>query len=566
MHPFCKRSLLPALILFICGTVGAQTRNYPQGFFRNPLGIPILLAGNFGECRPGHFHSGIDIKTAGVENKAVFAAADGYISRVKMEAGGFGHALYLTHPNGYTTLYAHLNDYNPALQQYVRSKQYAAQTWSIDLTLNPDQFPVKAGDQIAWSGNTGGSTAPHLHFEIRDSKTEHPLNPQLFGFQVSDSKAPVPLKLAIYNRSRSIYLDKPQLLPLKKTGSNTYRPVPDTLSVSSLAGLGLEVNDFMDGSENTLAFYTAEWYLNGALQGRIRLDNIGYDETRYLHAYADYKTKQTGPWVQCLFVLRGNALTRIYEQLNSYAGALEISGGKVHNAEIRITDVAGNTSYIKCHLKRAAQDAMTRCNDLVDANGYTAERPDLRYTLDNKVLYEDACGAPQDYPHLPGGISARQDVLTAGIPAHHHFPLSIRATTGVPFSQRSKVALIYNDGKKENGQAATSEDKGWYGARVRAFGEYRLAVDTAAPVISPVAPIKGNLAKAKKISFTVKDALTSVKTFRGELDGAWILFEQQGQNWYYEVDGHCPKGPHKLTVKATDENGNTASRSYTFTR
>ena len=171
--------ILRTFILLFLPIIGySQGNPYPTNYFRNPLDIPILLAGNFGECRPGHFHSGLDIKTQGKENLPVYAAADGYISRIKTDKGGFGHALYLTHPNGFTTLYAHLNDYAPFLQEHLREQQYRNKRWNLDLSFTPDQFPVNKGQQIAWSGNTGSSTAPHLHFEVRDSKTEHPLNPQ----------------------------------------------------------------------------------------------------------------------------------------------------------------------------------------------------------------------------------------------------------------------------------------------------------------------------------------------------------------------------------------------------
>src|SRR5438128_4590507 len=121
-------------LLFCVTHAAAQRPAYPQGYFRNPLSIPILLAGNFGECRPGHFHSGIDIKTLGHENEPVYAAADGYVSRIKMEPGGFGHGIYITHPNGYTTLYAHLNNFVPKLQARVRAAQYAKESWTVDLS------------------------------------------------------------------------------------------------------------------------------------------------------------------------------------------------------------------------------------------------------------------------------------------------------------------------------------------------------------------------------------------------------------------------------------------------
>ena len=286
--------------------------DYPQDYFRNPLDIPILLAGNFGECRPGHFHSGVDIKTLGKENEPVHAAADGYISRVKMEKGGFGHGLYIIHPNGYTTLYAHLNDFMPALQKYLRKEQYEKKRWDVDLQLSPGQFPVKKGQFIAWSGNTGGSTAPHLHFEIRNTRTEHPLNPELFGLPIVDNVPPVPVEVVFYNGN--IYDQDHLAITLSKKG-NIYKPLRtsnahnridnDTVDIpNGIIGVGINVDDFMNGSENTLAFYTATLYLDDSLQAQITLDDIGYDVTRYVNGYADFRTKeQQHKWVQCLFQL-----------------------------------------------------------------------------------------------------------------------------------------------------------------------------------------------------------------------------------------------------------------------
>jgi murein DD-endopeptidase MepM/ murein hydrolase activator NlpD len=185
----------------VLGVTSYAQNNYPTNYFRNPLSIPIYLAGNFGECRPNHFHSGIDIKTLGKENLPVHAAASGYVSRIKLDAVGFGHAIYITHPNGFTTLYAHLNNFEPHLQAFVKAQQYVQKKWNIDVTLKPDQFPVSQGEFIAYSGNTGSSTAPHLHFEIRNTLSEHPLNPMLFGLPIADTVAPVPLTLYVYDLS-----------------------------------------------------------------------------------------------------------------------------------------------------------------------------------------------------------------------------------------------------------------------------------------------------------------------------------------------------------------------------
>lgn len=562
-----KRLILSLLSLSAFSAALAQPA-YPVNYFRNPLRIPILLAGNFGECRPGHFHSGIDIKTAGKENEPVYAAAEGYVSRIKTEPGGFGHALYVTHPNGYTTLYAHLNDFSPALQRYLRQQQYAKESWTQDLPLRPEQFPVKKGEQIAWSGNTGGSTAPHLHFEIRDSKTEHPLNPQLFGFDIPDNRAPVPTQLAVYDRNSSIYQQDPKLLPLKLSGG-VYRPAKDTIYVTADAiPIGVVVNDFMTGSENTLAFLTAEWYLGDALQGRILLDDVGYDETRYLHAYADYKTReQKKIWVQLLYQTPGNRLDRIYSDLQQ-RGALVPVPSEPARLRVVLRDVAGNESSIEAAIVRNGAQRIRPCPvDSVWAPNApkSLSTADYSLSLGADVLYDEACGGVVTMPQS-GGLSKRYKVLSSLIPAHSSYQLALRPEGVLPFAIRNKIVLRYNDGGSVSGRAATLSERGQYGAKVRGFGEFWLEADTVAPVVTAVGAVKGDLSKAKKLVFTAQDKGSSVKRFRGEIDGVWVLFEQHGSAWTYVFDSHCPKGKHELKLTAEDESGNVRVVRNSFLR
>jgi hypothetical protein len=541
---------------------------YPQDYFRNPLNIPILLAGNFGECRPGHFHSGIDIKTQGKENLAVYAAAEGYISRIKMEPGGFGHALYITHPNGYVTLYAHLNDFVPALQQLVRSTQYKQKNWEMDLSLAPGQFPVKKGEQIAWSGNTGGSTAPHLHFEIRDSKNEHPLNPLLFGLPVTDKVAPVAGKLALYDMGRSLYEQDPLTRNLKKTNTG-YGPERDTIVVSMKSvGLGLYVNDYMEGSDNTLSIYTAAWYLDDQLQGSLLLDDIGYDETRYLNACADYKTKQqTGTWFNSLFLLPGNKLQRLYTGKDQKGGVLLLPDNQPHRVRIELEDAFKNKSTVSFIVR--AQDSLAKpavaCATRFPPNQVNKfEHPNVRFVLDSLALYDTVC-MQFTRSYNANDISASYQVHQSFVPVHKYFSLGIKPDKTVPFSLIGKIALIGDDGKSESGSAAKLSD-GWYSASVRAFGKYRLVTDTVAPTIVPLQKAGASMKGKKELRFRVRDNYTSVKSLRGTLNGQWLCFERHGSEWFYRFDKYCPAGKQELELTVIDENENERKLRFPFVR
>ena len=551
---------------------GKVDTDYPQDYFRNPLDIPIFLAGNFGECRPGHFHSGLDIKTNGEENQAVHAAADGYVSRIKMDKGGFGHALYITHANGYTTLYAHLNNFVPEIQQYLRQEQYKQEKWDIDIQLSPQQFPVKKGQQIAWSGNTGSSTAPHLHFEIRDNRTEHPLNPELFGLPVVDNIAPVPHELAMYNLNSSIYEQKPHLFALQKKG-NEYKTKIDTIKTgTNVVGVGLNIDDYMDSSTNTLAFYSASLYLDEVLQTEIKLDDIGYDLTRYVNAYADYKTKEEqGKWVQLLFKLPNNDLGSIYSHLNKNNGVLMLSADHTQKARIEIVDDKGNNASVVFYLRYAGEQrdsfdpVDTNClffrTDLINS----FEKTNIIFSLDNHELYSNICFKYRDAPKTDA-YSDMYMLHHSYVPLHHSFELKIKPNKVIPFALPDKIALMYTDGKDTNGKAAYPADHGWYKATVRSFGTYWLVADTIKPVIRSVIKEGPNLSRAGQIAFTVKDACTSIKHYKGEIDGKWVCFEQHNDLFFYNFDEHCSKGKHELVFTATDENNNTATTHITFIR
>ncbi len=571
-----KQILLGAMLLqSVCLTAQNNTTNYPKDYFRNPLDIPILLAGNFGECRPNHFHSGIDIKTEGKENLPVHAAADGYISRIKLESGGFGHAIYITHPNGYTTLYAHLNNFMPKLQDYVKQEQYKNESWQSDINFQPDQFPVMKGDLIAWSGNTGASTAPHLHFEIRNTQTEHPLNPLLFGMPVTDNIAPKMKRIAIYDMKRPLWDQVPQIITLQKKG-DIYTTTTDTVvSLTDQAGIAIEADDYMNGSDNTLTYYTATLFMNDAQIINIRLDNIGYDETRYMHAFIDYKLKkEKNAWFQCLFQVEGNYLNSIYEYVSEYRkqaekGKLAFPANSSKNIRVELTDAQGNKTLLSFYMKykTPVDYPETTCDvkhhfPVAKSNYFSTTN--FAFVLPEKSLYEHICFNYKKTPDM-NSYSDRYEIGKSYTPIHKYFDLLIKADKPVPFNLRDKIAMVYHDGKDETGKAAIADDD-WYKASFREFGEYRLVADDVPPVIKSMQKEGANLSKATKLSFTVKEAITSVKKFRAELDGKWLCFEKRGDVYFYTFDEHCPAGKHTLVVTAADENDNQQTLTYHFTR
>lgn len=552
------RSAVAFLLLCLSAGNSPAQNKYPQQYFSNPLKIPILLAGNFGECRPGHFHSGLDIKTEGRENLPVHAAAEGYVSRIKMEAGGFGHALYITHPNGYTTLYAHLNDFAKNLQDWVHREQYARKSWELDLQVPPGKFPVKKGEFIARSGNTGGSSAPHLHFEIRNTQTEHPLNPQLFGFTIDDQREAIPGELVFYDADKSIYEQAPLRTGLQKSGSIYLAKSPIQLPMEHCR-VGISVHDYMNGSENTLSFYQIEWYWNDSLAGRLTLDDIGYEETRYLNACADYALHfETGNWYNSLFVTKGNKLGKLY-QINSNALTLADS----NHLRILIRDNSGNTSTVQTSIVRTAIPEQTKtCLQNWDGmEPKTFQTPGMTAVFKAGTIYDDICLSYRKQA-LPNTISALHQLHHPKVPVHTAFELTIQADKAVPFSLRNKVCMRYTDGKDSSGKAATFVEQA-YKAGFRNFGSYWLEIDTTAPTIRLLRQNKTG------IRLHIQDQLTGIVKVKGQVksSGQWLCFERHGNEWFYNFDEYIPaKGSTMIEVEAEDENGNKSKKTFRISR
>lgn len=566
--------LLFFFLLFSFCTGHAQPgpqKKYPQQFFQWPLQAPPGIAANFGELRPNHYHMGLDCRTEKKQNIPVLAAADGYIAHVKIEPYGFGRCIYINHPNGLTTVYAHLNDFEPGLEKYITAEQYRLKSWRLFADIPANMFPVKKGQLIAYSGNTGGSQGPHLHFEIRDTKTEKVLNPLLFGFPLPDNVAPDITRLALYDRCISTYEQSPRFIPIKKTkdGYGTVQPliVANTDKVSFAIGS----TDRYNGSSNANGIYEARLYDNETPVVYFQIDSIGYDETRYLNAHIDYKLRHSGgPFLQHLSQLPGYS-TGVYKK-QSGDGVIHIDDDSIHKIKIEVRDAAGNLSLLQFDIKRGLPIANPPQPDSVARFQKNEFHPGFVNVFENNeiscMLPENALYDSIRFQYASISTAAGYPIYrlhNGNVPVHVNFPVKIRAN--IPASLQDKV-VMYRSWNNDRDYAKAIPENGWYRASFREFGYFQLLIDTVPPVISsPGLKDAMNVSKLKRIVFVITDNTEEIKQFSATLDGNWLRFSNdKGKNFVYDFDERCAPGEHELKIVATDQAGNSTEKVYRFTR
>lgn len=549
-------------------------KNYPSDYFEYPVVATKAYVANFGELRPNHYHMGLDCRTDKVQNKKVLAAAEGYVAKVKIEPWGFGRSIYINHPNGLTTVYAHLNDFFTELEKYVKQQQYALKSWAVNLDIPANLFPVKKSDTIALSGNTGGSMGPHLHFEIRDTKTDKALNPSLFNFEIPDSIAPDIFKLALYDRRFSTYEQVPKLFTLKKI-NGVYVTSPSLIITNTnKVSFGIVANDRYTGSNNKNGIYETVLYHNDIPVVGFQLDSIGYDETRFLNAHIDYTFRNNGgAHIQHVSKLPGYN-TGLYKTFSG-DGVISTEDDSVHQVKLAVKDAHGNLSVVQFGIKRDTSftekkkaDSSSYFRQQVFHPGYINifENANLRFYLPQNYLYDSVRFIYSESSPYPG--HSIYHLHNTGVPVHGYFPVNIRAATNRPGKM-----VMHRFAKNKHDYAKAEEvvygkEKGWFKASFREFGSFELMVDTTAPAITPLGFKNGmNCSKLKRIVFVIKDNTEEIKKFTATLDGNWLCFSNdKGSRFIYDFDEMCPAGEHELKIIAEDQVGNVAEKIYTFTR
>ncbi len=546
----------------------SRENNYPQGYFQWPVDAKVALAANFGELRPNHYHMGLDCKTDQKQNVPILAAADGYIAKVKIEPYGFGRAIYINHPNGLTTLYAHLNRFYPELEKYITEQQYKLQQWKVFIDIPANLLPVKKGDFIANSGNTGGSQGPHLHFEIRDTRSDKVLNPLLFGFPIKDNIPPDMIRLAVYDRRYSTYEQVPKIYPLKKV-NGVYKPVGGNITVKTdKVSFAITAYDRYTGSTNQNGIYRAELYYNGWAISGFELDSISYDETRYLNAHIDYKTRANGgPYLQHLSRLPGYE-NGIYKSAPGEDGVIRLPDTSSVDIKIIATDADFNQSEISFTLKREpvlSERVNTAEGQLFRPGQVNVfENEKLQFYLPEKGIYDSFHFTFRETAVKQG--SPVYQLHNNMVPVQQYFTVRIKDNFSITDTGRIMMKKFWNS--KQDFKKASLENNR-YKAAFRDFGNYQLILDTMPPVVVPLSGFRDgiNASRLKRIAFAVTDNTEELASFTALLDGKWLRFSNdKGKVFIYDFDEYCSAGEHELKIIVKDLAGNQTEKNYRFTR
>jgi murein DD-endopeptidase MepM/ murein hydrolase activator NlpD len=564
------------IILFVfshCILVAQPGPDYPKYYFRNPLGIPMDLTANMGELRPDHWHLGLDFRTQKKENLPVYAAASGYIAKVRIEKFGYGRSIYINHPNGMTTVYGHLNYFFPALEKYVTEQQYKKQSWEIELNFSKNQFPVFKSELIAYSGSTGNSQGPHLHFEIRDTKTSKCLNPLLFGFPVKDDVAPEIVQLAVYDRSISVYRQDPQLFSLRKTSGNDYVLSATPIIQTGLKKISFAIQSFdrMKPSGSKDGIYSANFFFDNKPIIGFVLDSIDYDESAYVNAQIDYKYRYNGgPYLQHLSLMPGDHGVA-YKKFSG-DGIFYLNDTGFHLVHIEVRDAYNHRSQLNFIIRHA--DSLVKVGTVDTLEKFIPnqvnvfQKPNFELSLPQNSLYDTV---PVIYYRniaaLPNSVSAAHQLNDASVPLHVTATIRIKPDQEIPETLKNKIVIRRNDSRSSSVRKAQWE-QGWLVAKFGDFGTFQAFIDTIPPVIKDIGTGDTiDFTASKSIIVEARDNFGTIRNFRGEIDGQWIRFTNDKSGpFIYDFDERCSYGTHQLKITVEDLAGNSTVQTWWFKR
>ncbi len=539
----------------------------PKDYFTYPLEVPIVLSGTFGELRSNHFHSGLDIKTQQREGLKVLATAPGYVSRIKIQHYGYGKALYVQHPNGYTTVYAHLQKFSPEIEAYVKARQYTKESYEIELFPEAGELEVNQGAFLAFSGNTGGSGGPHLHYEIRNGQ-QHPMNPKLFGMEIQDSRPPIISSLFVYPLDKDAHVNnsaqrqKVRLIPLQDGSYTT-----ENLQACGNIGFGISTVDQQDMAPNQNGVYSIEASLNGDKIFNLNFEKFSFAESRYLNRLIDYEYFiNNRSRVQKLFLEPNNPLS-LYSNVIS-DGKINVQNNLTYQYNIQVTDFNGNERLIRIPIQGQRSENI-RPKEL-KKTGYFAQANQAFSVEENGIDVYIPKGSLYDDTYLD--IQFKGDTIKfhkEDTPIHQNITLGFDVSKYR--SEDRDQLFIARLGYKGRPIYSSTYKKGTrFTTGVRTFGDYTVVADINPPRISPVNFKDGQwISGNKDLRLKISDDLSGIKSYRATVNGKFILMEYEYKKnllTHDFDDGIVNETENNLKLIVTDNVGNSKTYEAKFFR
>lgn len=533
--------------------------------YHPPLGIPLVLASNFGELRTNHFHMGLDFKTNSKTGYRLYSIDEGYVSRIKVSPYGYGKVIYIDHPDGITSVYAHCSEFKGAIDSIVRLTQLNEQNFEVEIFPGKNEIRVVKGEVIALSGNTGSSTAPHLHFELRDTETEHALNPLYFGFDVADHKAPEIRGVKAYALDKHGYLyENKEVTKNIVKGKYGYYIGGDTLRLPAYfstkeggVGLAFDVIDRLDGASNQCGMYGSHLIVNGDTLFTTEIQRIPFESTRMINTHMDYDAyHQLRRHYHKSYRSEINDLPIYSKEVQQ--GILMIEPNKSYDILYKTFDLKGNQSEIKFVLK-VEDGAMNNRGDVSDSKNFIEPNNPYNYKSESceidfpaKTVYE---------PLLINENSYCGELYDDKIPVHEAF--TIRLKNKFPADGKSYIE-VKDRGIK--GKALETKLEGeWLIAQSKTFGDFSVQRDEDEPRIIPVNILnRTNFLSNKRLVWNISDTGSGLADYDLFIDGQWYLveYEYKGNLLTFDIPSDL-KGSKELLLKVTDACGNIAEWSKT---
>lgn len=519
--------------------------------FHTPIDAPFDLSGTFGEFR-SRFHTGIDFKSRGVQGQKIFSIEDGYVSRIEVNNYGYGKVIYIDHLNGFTSVYAHLKNFNPELDEYIKSELYKSKRNSIKKFPKTNQLRINKGEVIGYSGNTGRSFGPHLHFEIRDTKSQDAINPLMFNYTYKDDERPIIRGLYIINENNSLVRNSPIRKKVKKINDSTY--TVDDFEYNGKIGIGLDIYDIQyKNLYNQNGVYKVELFIDSILKYSYKMDKIKFSENHYKKIMYDYLSlAQKNKKVLKIYTPRNSDLS--FLKNNKFNGIINSDSIRDNSLLVRVSDWNGNSSSIKFNLK--ANDSISRRSsyngiEILTNQNYTLNKNSSIIEIGKNTFYDD----------LLMNISYQSDTLNLG-KEKDPFRSSIRIKLPHKISDTLELRQSFV-GKIINGKISyisSKKNKSYIYANTSSLGEYIISKDTLKPDIKAVNFKNNSNIKVKNIlKLRLKDDLSGIKNYSSYFNGNWALFEYEPKSnmiFHNLSDGIIKDGENELIIKYEDGVGN----------